>query len=220
MTVSFTRFRAGFSQHQCPAYDPAFGVAPGLIKPKNEVVPEKTTGGPAVSSPFDTIPRGMYLDHQKKGADCMSTQHDGLRPCMYIADRPLRFDQIQAAIKAMMDQARATSETPVCVGIVDASGNMAAFVKMDNARAFTRRHAVRKAYTTGILGINSGDWGKNMANIGQGVSENGDPMVTNEQGGGTIIKDGAILGGIGVGGLRGHNPGEDLAKIGLQAMGL
>ena len=44
-------------------------------------------------------------------------------------------------------------------------------------------------------------------------------MVTYEQGGGTIIKDGAILGGIGVGGLRGHNPGEDLAKAGLQAMG-
>ena len=102
----------------------------------------------------------------------MSTQHDGPRPCRSIADRQLRFDQVQAAMKAMMDQARATSETPVCVAIVDASGNMAAFVKMDNARAFTRRHSVRKAYTAAILGINSGDWGKNMANIGQSVSEN------------------------------------------------
>jgi len=27
-------------------------------------------------------------------------------------------------------------------------------------------------------------------------------------------------GGIGVGGIRGHNADEDLAKIGLQAMGL
>ena len=59
-----------------------------------------------------------------------------------------------------------------------------------------------------------------MSSIDQSVSENGDPMITYEQGGVTIIKDGAILGGIGVGGLRGHNADEDLAKAGLQAMGL
>ena len=59
----------------------------------------------------------------------------------------------------MMDQARATSETPVCMAIVDASGNMEAFAKTDNARVFTRRHSLRKVYTTAILGINSGDWG-------------------------------------------------------------
>ncbi len=150
----------------------------------------------------------------------MSTQHENLRPCMVIADHNLRLEQVQAAIKAMMDKALATSETPVCMAIVDASGNMEAFAKMDNARVFTRRHAVRKAYTAAILGINSGDWGQNMANIGQSVSENGAPMVTYEQGGVTIIKDGAILGGIGVGGIRGHNADEDLANVGLQAMGL
>ena len=51
-------------------------------------------------------------------------------------------------------------------------------------------------------------------------SENGDPMVTYEQGGVVIIKDGAILGGIGVGGIRGHNADEELGKVGLAAMGL
>ena len=40
------------------------------------------------------------------------------------------------------------------------------------------------------------------------------------QGGVTIIKDGMILGGIGVGGIRGHNADEELAKVGLAAMGL
>ena len=123
-------------------------------------------------------------------------------------------------MKTMMDKARATSETPVCIAIVDASGNMEAFAKMDHARVFTRRHAVRKAYSAAILGINSGDWGARMKNIGQSVSENGDPLVTYEQGGVVIIKDGAILGGIGVGGLRGHNADEELAKLGLEAMGL
>ena len=149
----------------------------------------------------------------------MATNNDTPIPCMEIAEQHLRYDQVQAAMKAMMDYARATSETPVCIAIVDASGNMEAFAKMDHARVFTRRHAVRKAYSAAILGINSGDWGSRMKNIGQSVSENGDPLVTYEQGGVVIIKDGAILGGIGVGGLRGHNADEELAKLGLEAMG-
>ena len=148
----------------------------------------------------------------------MSTHNEGPRPCMAIANQQLTLDQVQAAMKAMMDQAQATSETPVCMAIVDASGNMEAFAKMNNARVFTRRHAVRKAYTSAILGINSGDWGQNMSNIGHSVGENGDPMVTYEQGGVTIIKDGLILGGIGVGGIRGHKADEELAKVGLVAM--
>ena len=150
----------------------------------------------------------------------MTTGHDKPTPCMAIANQQLDLDQVQAAMKAMMEGALATSDTPVCLAIVDASGNMEAFAKMNNARVFTRRHAVRKAYTAAILGINSGDWGQRMSSIDQSVSENGDPMITYEQGGVTIIKDGAILGGIGVGGLRGHNADEDLAKAGLQAMGL
>lgn len=150
----------------------------------------------------------------------MATNNDTPIPCMEIAEQHLRYDQVQAAMKAMMDKARATSETPVCIAIVDASGNMEAFAKMDHARVFTRRHAVRKAYSAAILGINSGDWGSRMKNIGQSVSENGDPLVTYEQGGVVIIKDGAILGGIGVCGLRGHNADEELAKLGLEAMGL
>ena len=150
----------------------------------------------------------------------MATNNDTPIPCMEIAEQHLSYDQVQAAMKAMMDKVRATSETPVCIAIVDASGNMEAFAKMDHARVFTRRHAVRKAYSAAILGINSGDWGSRMKNIGQSVSEKGDPFVTYEQGGGGIIKDGAILGGIGVGGLRGHNADEELAKLGLEAMGL
>lgn len=150
----------------------------------------------------------------------MSTHNDSPQTTMAIAERHLTFEQVRAAIDAMMDQVKNTSETPVCLAVVDASGNMEAFAKMDHARVFTRRHAVRKAYTSAILGMNSGDWGLRMAGIGQSVSENGDPMITYEQGGVVIIKDGAILGGIGVGGLRGHNADEDLAKVGLAAMGL
>ena len=150
----------------------------------------------------------------------MAISQDEPRPCMAISDAQLKMDQVQAAMKVMMERAQAISDTPVCLAIVDAAGNLEAFAKMDNARLFTRRHAVRKAYSAAVLGINTTAWEQRMTSIGHSVSENGDPMITYEQGGVVIIKDGAILGGIGVGGLRGHNADEDLGKIGLEAMNL
>ena len=150
----------------------------------------------------------------------MATPQDEVSPCMEISDTQLKLDQVQAAMKVMMERARSISDTPVCLAIVDAAGNLEAFAKMDNARLFTRRHAVRKAYTAAVLGINSLAWEERMSSIDRSVSENGDPMITYEQGGVVIIKDGAILGGIGVGGLRGHNADEDLGKLGLEAMNL
>lgn len=77
----------------------------------------------------------------------MATSQDTPSPCMAIADNQLKLDQVQAAMNVMMERAQATSDTPVCMAIVDAAGNLEAFAKMDNARLFTRRHAVRKAYS-------------------------------------------------------------------------
>lgn len=150
----------------------------------------------------------------------MTDTQDNPTPCMAIADSQLKLEQVQTAMKAMMDKAKATSDTPVVMAIVDAAGNLEAFAKMDNARLFTRRHAVRKAYSAAVLGIKTSAWAERMKGIGHSVSENGDPMITYEQGGVAIIKDGAILGGIGVGGLRGFNADEDLAGVGLAAMNL
>ncbi len=45
-------------------------------------------------------------------------------------------------------------------------------------------------------------------------------MMTYEQGGVVIIKDGGILGGIGVDGIQGPNADDALAQVGLQAMKL
>ena len=150
----------------------------------------------------------------------MTSPQDPPNPCMEISDSQLKLDQVQVAMKAMMDRVRTTSATPVVMAIVDAAGNLEAFAKMDNARLFTRRHAVRKAYSAAVLGINTSAWGDRMIGIGHSTSENGDPMITYEQGGVPIIKDGAIMGGIGVGGMRGHNADEDLATVGLAAMDL
>ncbi len=140
--------------------------------------------------------------------------------CLRIANSQLKLEQVQAAMKAMMDEALATAATPVCMAMVDASGNLEAFAKMDGARVFTRRHAVRKAYTAAILGLDTVVHDQRMEHIHHRVSEQGDPMITYEQGGVVIIVDGGILGGIGVGGIVGLNADDKLARVGLAAMNL
>ncbi|HAJ00356.1 MAG TPA: hypothetical protein DCL97_06760, partial [Dehalococcoidia bacterium] len=66
----------------------------------------------------------------------MTTPQDEVRPCMRVSDVQLKLEQVQAAMKAMMDRAQSVSDTPVCLAIVDAAGNLEAFAKMDNARLF------------------------------------------------------------------------------------
>ena len=59
----------------------------------------------------------------------------------------LTMERVQAAMKAMMDEAMKKPNEPIAMCIVDAAGNLEAYAKMDNLRMFSRRHAQRKAYT-------------------------------------------------------------------------
>src|ERR671923_153047 len=112
----------------------------------------------------------------------------------------LSFAQVQSAMKAMIDKAMQTPEEPVAMAIVDDTGNLVAYIKMDNLRLFSRRHALRKAYTAAIVGMDTGAHAQRLHSQGRSISELGDPNLTHGQGGVVIMKDGIILGGIGVGG--------------------
>ena len=132
----------------------------------------------------------------------------------------LKLEKVQAAMKAMMDEAMKLPAEPVAMAIVDAAGNMEAYAKMDNLRIFSRRHAQRKAYTSAVLGLDSGANSARLHSQGRSISELGDPQLTHGQGGLVIMKDGVILGGIGVGGYPSGQRDEDLSRIGLDAMKL
>jgi glc operon protein GlcG len=132
----------------------------------------------------------------------------------------LSFAQVQAAMKAMIDQAMQTPEEPVAMAIVDDTGNLVAYAKMDNLRLFSRRHALRKAYTAAIVGMDTGAHAQRLHSQGRSVSDLGDANLTHGQGGLVILKDGVILGGIGVGGYPSGQRDEDLARVGLHAMDL
>ena len=132
----------------------------------------------------------------------------------------LKMEQVQAAMKAMMDKGMEKPNEPVARAIVDAAGNLEAYAKMDNLRIFSRRHALRKAYTSAIMGIDSGTHAERLQGQGRNIADLGDPMVTHGTGGLVIMKDGVILGGIGVGGYPSGQADEDLSRVGLNAMKL
>ena len=132
----------------------------------------------------------------------------------------LKMEQVQAAMKAMMDKAMEKPNEPVAMAIVDAAGNLEAYAKMDNLRIFSRRHAQRKAYTSAIMGVDSGAHAERLHGQGRNIADLGDPMMTHGTGGLVIMKDGVILGGIGVGGYPSGQADEDLSRAGLNAMNL
>jgi uncharacterized protein GlcG (DUF336 family) len=132
----------------------------------------------------------------------------------------LKMEQVQAAMRAMMSKAMETPTEPVAMAIVDATGNLEAYAKMDNLRIFSRRHAIRKAYTAAVMGQDTGAHAQRLQSQGRSIGDMGDPSLTNGQGGLVIMKDGVILGGIGVGGYPSGQSDEDLSRVGLEAMNL
>ena len=128
--------------------------------------------------------------------------------------------QVQAAMSAMVKKGMETPNEPVAMAVVDSAGNLLAYLTMDNLRIFSRRHAIRKAYTSAMMGLNSGENAQRLHSQGRSIAEQGDPMMTHGQGGLVIMKDGVILGGIGVGGYPSGQADEDLSRVGLEAMGV
>ncbi len=138
-----------------------------------------------------------------------------------MADKPfLSFEQVRAAMSTMINKAMQTPDEPVAMAIVDDTGNLVAYAKMDNLRIFSRRHALRKAYTSAIVGMDSGAHAERIHGQGRNMSDLGDPNLTHGQGGLVLMQDGVILGGIGVGGYPSGQSDEDLSRVGLAAMNL
>jgi glc operon protein GlcG len=128
--------------------------------------------------------------------------------------------QVRAAMDAMISKAMETPNEPVAMSIVDSAGNLLAYQTMDNLRIFSRRHSLRKAHTSALMGLDSGENASRLHGQGRNIADQGDPMMTYGTGGLVIMKDGVILGGIGVGGYPSGQADEDLSRVGLNAMNL
>ena len=137
-------------------------------------------------------------------------------------DKPmLSLEQTQKAMAVMLDKAAGEPTRPVTIAIVDDVGNLLSFARMDRCRPTPQRMAIRQAYTCALSGQDSKDYAARLKGQGRTVAEMGDPRIAAVQGGVAVVhpETGAILGGIGVSGLAAQED-EDIAKLGLQALGL
>jgi uncharacterized protein GlcG (DUF336 family) len=149
-------------------------------------------------------------------------------------ERPyITLAQAQAAMDAMLKKAMEQPHRPVAMAIVDDAGVLLAYQQMDGLRMFTRRHAIRKAYTAAITGMNSGQFGEDCLKArGTTVREIGGDLELTPGAGGVVVRLSRhaprdpeefhvnVMGGIGVGGYLTGREDEELATIGLKAMDL
>lgn len=134
------------------------------------------------------------------------------------APSALPLAKVHAAMQAMTDKALQTPDDVVAIAIVDSTGNLLAYSQTGELRLFSRRHAIRKAYTAAVMATDTGSNGLKLKEQGRSISEMGDLQLTGMQGGLVIKKDGVLLGGIGVGGYNGGHLDEALAKVGLDVL--
>ena len=135
-----------------------------------------------------------------------------------MSDSALPIPRIHAAMQTMTEKALQTPNDLVAIAIVDSTGNLLAYAQTGHLRLFSRRHAIRKAYTAAVMGTDTGSNGQKLKEQGRTISEMGDLQLTGMQGGLVIKRDGTILGGIGVGGYNGGHLDEALAKVGLEVL--
>ena len=133
----------------------------------------------------------------------------------------LSLEQTQKAMQAMIQKATQEPNRPVAMAIVDDAGNLVSYARMDKCRPNPQTFAIRKAYTSALSGVNSADYAERLKSQGRTVSDFGNPNLVSAQGAAVVLDpaSGDVLGAIGVSGLSAQED-EDLAKLGVQALGL
>ena len=133
----------------------------------------------------------------------------------------LSLDQVRKAMSAMLDKATREPNRPVAIAIVDDAGNLLNYARMDGCRTNPQAFAIRKAFTSAMSGRNSGEYAEQLKSQGRSVSDMGNPNLVSAQGAAVVLhpKTKAVLGAIGVSGLSSQED-EDLAKLGVQSLGL
>ena len=130
-------------------------------------------------------------------------------------------DEALKAMQAMLEQAMKEPERPIAIAIVDANGKLVQYARMDRCRALPQQIAFKKAYTAAVMRSDTSALAERFQSMGRNISDFGDPNMLALQGGVLVLRPGdeACLGAVGVSGLSAQED-EDLARLGVQAMGL
>ena len=132
----------------------------------------------------------------------------------------VHWEAAAAAVAAAVRWAEAAG-TKVNVAVVDAGGNLAAFLRMPGAFLHSIDIAIDKAYTAAGFGLPTGGWTEALMAHSPAV-RNGIPLRPRMVcfGGGLPLRDeGRLIGGIGVSGGS-EEQDEACARAGVTAIGL
>jgi uncharacterized protein GlcG (DUF336 family) len=135
-------------------------------------------------------------------------------------DKPMiSLDQAQDAIQAMIDDYnKDPNRRKVDMAVVDDAGNLLAYARMD--RCLRPTFAIRKAYTSAVRSMDTVTFAEQLSTQGRSLESFGDPQLIALAGGVAVIKDGAVVGAIGVGGLPSGLDDEAIAKAGLATLNI
>ena len=135
-------------------------------------------------------------------------------------DKPMiSLDQARDAIQAMIDDYnKDPNRRKVDMAVVDDAGNLLAYARMD--RCLRPTFAIRKAYTSAVRSMDTVTFAEQCRCPGRCLEVFGDPEIIAIAGGVAVIKDGAVVGAIGVGGLPSGLDDETIAKAGLAALNI
>jgi len=136
-------------------------------------------------------------------------------PARADAPTPLSTAEIQKALTAAVAKAQEIG-VPMGISIVDAGGNLLAFIKMDGGFLHTNYTSFSKAYTAASIHKPSGASGI-PPNVSAEISSTTGGKFTTLPGGFPLVKDGKVMGGIGVGGGKGEQD-EAVAKAAVDAL--
>ena len=135
-------------------------------------------------------------------------------------DKPMiSLAQARDAIQAMLDNYnKDPNRRKVDMAVVDDAGNLLAYARMD--RCLRPTFAIRKAYTSAVRSMDTVTFAEQLSTQGRSLESFGDPQLIALAGGVAVIKDGAVVGAIGVGGLPSGLDDETIAKAGLAALNI
>jgi uncharacterized protein GlcG (DUF336 family) len=136
---------------------------------------------------------------------------------------PLRTIDWSAASEATAAMMMAAQDmgVRVNVAVVDASGVLAAFLRMPGAPLHSVEIAIDKAYTAASFGLATSQWTAALQQHSSAVREGivRRPRFVAFGGGLPVIESGERIGGIGVSGAT-EEQDEAIASAGLKALGL
>ena len=127
----------------------------------------------------------------------------------------LTTSDIQKVLAAAVAKAQEIG-VPMGIAIVDEGGTLVGFMKMDGAFNHTNHTSFSKAYTAASIRKPSGSSGI-PPDITREIASVTDGKFTTLPGGQPLVKDGKVVGGIGIGGGKGDQD-EAVAKAGVDAL--